>query len=98
MIPSQRPETGQHGPAACESGAPAPAAPDHFEAALDELEGIVERMEGGTLTLEQSLGAYRRGAELIAKARRALADVEQQVRVLEAEVLKPFDLGSADES
>ncbi|MFP5406386.1 MAG: exodeoxyribonuclease VII small subunit, partial [Gammaproteobacteria bacterium] len=35
------------------------ATPDHFESALAELEGIVERMEGGALTLEQSLGAYR---------------------------------------
>jgi len=71
--------------------------PDRFESALSELEGIVQQMEGGSLSLEQSLSAYRRGAELVGAARKALADVEQQVRILEADVLKPFDAGQADE-
>lgn len=66
------------------------AAPEHFESTLAELEGIVRQMEEGSLSLEQSLAAYRRGAELVGSARKALADVEQQVRILEADVLKPF--------
>lgn len=76
---------------------PATELPDRFESALGELEGIVQQMEGGSLSLEQSLAAYRRGAELVGAARKALADVEQQVRILEADVLKPFDAGQADE-
>ena len=36
-----------------------------FESALGELESIVARMEGGQLSLEQSLSAYKRGAELL---------------------------------
>ena len=55
-------------------------------------------MEEGSLSLEQSLAAYRRGAELVGSARKALADVEQQVRILEADVLKPFDAGQDDEA
>ena len=80
------------------AGAPDTTSPDRFETALAELEGIVQKMESGSLSLEQSLAAYRRGAELVGTARKALADVEQQVRILEADVLKPFDAAQADES
>ncbi|HVL56048.1 MAG TPA: exodeoxyribonuclease VII small subunit [Burkholderiaceae bacterium] len=79
-------------------GAPAPESrpgsgtPASFEAALHELEELVQRMEGGTLTLEQSMDAYRRGAELVRQCREALADVQQQVRVLEGELLQPLEM------
>ena len=36
-----------------------------FEAALAELEKVVADMEAGKLPLEESLAAYRRGAELL---------------------------------
>ncbi|MBM3384261.1 MAG: exodeoxyribonuclease VII small subunit, partial [Betaproteobacteria bacterium] len=39
------------------------AAPS-FEKALAELEKIVARMEGGNLSLEESLAAHKRGLEL----------------------------------
>ena len=59
-----------------------------FESALTELETIVSRMEGGQLTLEQSLAAYKRGAELLKVCQAQLADAQQQVKVLEAGTLK----------
>jgi exodeoxyribonuclease VII small subunit len=59
-----------------------------FETALAELETIVERMEGGELTLEQSLAQYRRGAELLKLCQSALADAQTQIKVLEDDVLK----------
>ena len=65
--------------------------PASFEDAVGELESLVQRMESGALSLEESLAAYRRGAELVAHCRRALAQVQQQVKVLEGELLKPFD-------
>ena len=64
---------------------------------MAELEEIVRKMEGGELPLEASLEAYRRGAELVARSRQLLADAQQQVSVLEAEVLKPFDAAAADD-
>lgn len=70
-----------------------PSTPESFERALGELEQIVQRMESGALSLEDSLGAYRRGASLVAWCRRSLADVQQQVRILEADLLEPFDPG-----
>ena len=47
-------------------------------------------MEGGQLPLQESLAAYKRGAELIAFCQSALTDAQQQVEVLERGVLKPF--------
>lgn len=66
-------------------------APASFEAALGELESLVQKMEAGTLTLEQSLDAYRRGARLVGFCRDSLANVQQQVKVLEGDLLKPFE-------
>ena len=61
-----------------------------FESALAELENIVTRMEGGQLSLEQSLTAYKRGAELLKFCQAQLADAQQQVKVLAAGTLKNF--------
>lgn len=61
-----------------------------FEAALAELEQVVADMESGKLTLEDSLAAYKRGAELLSFCRSRLDDAQQQVRVLEEGVLKDF--------
>jgi len=67
-----------------------------FEAALAELESIVASMEAGQLPLEQSLAAYKRGAELLKYCQSALAEVQQQVRILEADTLK--NLSGADDT
>lgn len=67
------------------------AAPASFEAAVSELERIVEGMEDGQLSLEQSLSAYHRGAELVRYCRATLADARQRIRVLEADLLVPFE-------
>jgi exodeoxyribonuclease VII small subunit len=61
-----------------------------FEGALAELENIVARMEAGQLSLEQSLAAYKRGAELLKYCQAQLADAQQQVKILEAGALKNF--------
>jgi exodeoxyribonuclease VII small subunit len=61
-----------------------------FETALTELEQVVADMEAGKLTLEESLAAYQRGAELLKQCRTRLDDAQQQVRVLEEGTLKPF--------
>jgi exodeoxyribonuclease VII small subunit len=66
-----------------------------FEAALAELEQVVADMESGKLTLEDSLAAYKRGAELLSFCRSRLDDAQQQVRVLEEGALKDFT-ASAD--
>lgn len=61
-----------------------------FESAMAELEQIVADMEAGKLSLEDSLAAYKRGAELLTLCRAKLEDAQQQVSVLENGVLKDF--------
>src|SRR5690349_4816886 len=83
------------------AAAPAPggeaevaALPQNYEAAVAELEELVSRMESGALSLEESLAAYRRGAALVAYCQQQLEKVEQQVRVLDGETLKPLPVGT----
>lgn len=78
----------------------ASAPPPNFEAALAELEEIVSTMEGGKLALQESLAAYKRGAELLQYCQATLKDAQQQVQVLEKGVLKAFlpDDAESDES
>lgn len=66
-----------------------------FETALAELEKIVEAMEEGQMPLEQSLAAYKRGAELLKICQTQLQDAQQQVKILENSVLKNF--GAAEQ-
>lgn len=66
------------------------AKPPTFESALTELEQIVATMEAGQLPLEQLLTSYKRGAELLQFCQGTLQDAQQQVRILEAGTLRPF--------
>lgn len=65
--------------------------PLDFETALAQLEELVAKMESGALPLEESLVAYRRGVSLTRVCQERLAQAEQQISVLEAGLLRPFD-------
>lgn len=62
-----------------------------FEAALAELEQIVQSMEEGRLPLEESLAAYRRGSELLKHCQHQLSDAERQIQVLDNGALRDFE-------
>jgi exodeoxyribonuclease VII small subunit len=70
------------------SGPAAAPTPD-FEAAMKELEGLVERMEKGELSLEESLKMFERGVELTRTCQKALKDAEQKVQKLISQEGKP---------
>jgi exodeoxyribonuclease VII small subunit len=53
-----------------------------YESALAELETIVQAMEAGELTLEQSLAQYKRGSELLQTCQKMLTQVEQDIKIL----------------
>lgn len=53
-----------------------------FEQALHELEGIVERMEKGDLSLEESLQQFERGVNLSRSCQQSLQAAEQKVQIL----------------
>lgn len=54
----------------------------NFEAALAELEKIVEKMESGEQTLEESLKSFQRGIELTRTCQQGLREAEQRVEKL----------------
>lgn len=61
------------------------AAPDavaHFETSMQELEGIVQKLERGELKLEESLVLFERGMVLSQQCRSALDTAELKVKTL----------------
>ena len=66
-----------------------------FETALAELEALVEKMEQGDLSLDESLKQFERGVQLTRSCQQALKDAEQKVQVLldkdGQEALEPFE-------
>ena len=63
-----------------------------FEQSLDALEQLVEQMERGEMSLEESLAAYERGVGLYRKCQTALEQAELRVRLLS----DPQDPASAE--
>jgi exodeoxyribonuclease VII small subunit len=53
-----------------------------FDQLLQQLRGIVERLEGGNLSLEQSLAAFEEGVRLSRAGARILDAAEQRVEIL----------------
>ncbi|AOT09579.1 exodeoxyribonuclease VII small subunit [Pseudoalteromonas luteoviolacea] len=53
-----------------------------FEEAVNELESIVQEMEHGELTLEQSLKQFERGVKLAQASNQKLQQAEQKVNIL----------------
>jgi exodeoxyribonuclease VII small subunit len=66
----------------------------NFEKDLQELEDLVEKMEGGNLSLEDSLVHFERGIALTRACQKALTEAEQKIQILLAEdgsqKLQPF--------
>ncbi|CUB07204.1 MAG: exodeoxyribonuclease VII small subunit [Tepidiphilus sp.] len=69
------------------------AAPEHldFEAALTELERIVQALETGRLPLETALQRYQQGVALVRRCRQVLDEAEQRLLAIENGTLVPLD-------
>lgn len=65
-----------------------------FEDSLQELEQLVERLEQGDISLEESLKSFERGVQLTRTCQKALKEAEQKIQILLEEEgqaqLKPF--------
>ncbi|BAP41830.1 exodeoxyribonuclease VII small subunit [Pseudomonas sp. 21LCFQ02] len=53
-----------------------------FEQSLADLQTLVERLENGELSLEDSLTAFEQGVRLTRDCQSALAQAEQKVQIL----------------
>lgn len=74
-----------------------------FEEAMERLEQIVEALEGGDLTLEESLKIFEEGMNLIRFCSKKLEEAEQKVTLLIKEsggklTQQPFELEDKEES
>lgn len=53
-----------------------------FEQSLGALQTLVERLESGNMSLEESLGAFEQGVALTRDCQQALTQAEQKVALL----------------
>ena len=104
MGPARPRLTGFHARLTLARMAPSPDTPPSpvadFEASLDQLEQLVEKMEHGEMSLEESLAAYERGVGLYRKCQTALEQAELRVRLLsdpeQPDNAEPFGAAGAD--
>jgi exodeoxyribonuclease VII small subunit len=72
-----------------------------FEEAITDLEQVVEQLESGDLSLEDSLAAFEKGVGLVRYCNQKLSEVEKKVELLVKDKqgqlqLKAFGNGPAD--
>lgn len=72
-----------------------------FEEAIADLEQVVEQLESGDLSLEDSLAAFEKGVGLVRYCNQKLSEVEKKVELLVKDKqgqlqLKAFGNGPAD--
>jgi exodeoxyribonuclease VII small subunit len=60
-----------------------------FERSMREIETLVEKMEAGDLSLEESLKQFERGVQLTHACQKALSEAEQKVQILLGKEGKP---------
>ena len=77
--------------------------PLKFEAAIEDLEEVVEQLESGDLSLEDALAAFERGVGLVRYCDQKLSEVEKKVELLVRDKegllqLKAFGNGPAADS
>jgi exodeoxyribonuclease VII small subunit len=81
--------------AAAPAGSASPGEELRFEAALDRLEAIVDRLEGGELALEDSLASFEEGVRLSRALSERIASAERRVERLLKEggelLARPFE-------
>ena len=62
-----------------------------FEEAIEELESIIDRMEKGETSLEDSLREYARGDALVRRCRQVLDQAEQRIEAISGQRLDAGD-------
>lgn len=64
---------------------------EDFEAALQQLDAVVEKLEGGELSLDESLACFEAGVEAVRRCRERLRGAELRFEELSAELNTPPD-------
>lgn len=64
--------------------------PADFEKSLASLNRIIEKIEGGSLSLDESLKYFEEGIALIRGCQKTLAEAEQKVQILTGKSIDDF--------
>ncbi|KRU30688.1 small subunit of exodeoxyribonuclease 7 [Clostridium sporogenes] len=64
---------------------------ESFENMLEKLETIVESMDNGEITLEDSMKSYEEGIKLCNKLYKVLKDAEGKIKILEDNKEEDFE-------
>jgi exodeoxyribonuclease VII small subunit len=75
----------------CSTDAQDQPLPSTYEAAVQELEALLARLESGQMPLDDLLGAYQRATALLAFCRRRLDAVEQQIQIVDGSQTRPWE-------
>ena len=62
-----------------------------FEDRLMELEALVQKMEGGSMSLEETLAAYEKGVHLAKMLSEELNEAEKRMLELSGQQIKPME-------
>jgi exodeoxyribonuclease VII small subunit len=68
--------------------------PPTYEAAVQELEALLARLESGQMPLDDLLGAYQRATALLTFCRSRLDAVEQQIQIVDGSQTRPWEPGT----
>jgi len=69
----------------------------NFENSLSELETLVEQMENGNLSLEETLEHFERGVKLTNLCQKALSEAEQKIETLQSKALNQLSKHNSEE-
>lgn len=81
------------------SGIPMPdASQPSFDDGLDRLEALVQKLEGGSLGLEEALSVFESGVKLSQQLQGQLAEAQRRVEVLKASLDGGYRVEPLDEA
>ena len=61
---------------------------DYLESSFKRLDEIIEKMEQGELSLEESFTLYKEGVALVGACNESIEKVEKEIKVIEDEAAK----------
>lgn len=69
-----------------------------YEDAINELETIVNKLNSGSVTLDESLTLYTRGVELAAQCENKINEIEQKISIVNKATMteEPFTIPEED--
>jgi exodeoxyribonuclease VII small subunit len=65
--------------------------PKDFESAIERLEEITDKLEGGEVSLEESIKLYTEGLEIAVVCDKKLAEAEKKIKIIQEKSGSPVE-------